>query len=309
MISLFEDFKGPFIKDLITPGAILELCNNISGLGRNERVLDLFARKGEWSDLLSQETSIRYESLSDFCFDPLHYVISSLKSKMCYRHGRHTSLHSNYELGDIKQNHYDVVFANPPFSSIPIETSGAPKAKLHSQFLYQALKACKQNGKVICIMPESFLSRGDRFDYELREKLVKDGLLKSVIRLPNSSFRPYTTVHTAILIIEKAASSSDVVFINLTKHSKGILEHDTQSITALVQGKAIETKVAHSITDLSKIEGSKFDLRPSIYIKKCVDEITESPDELKQKINQKEQELEVVRSKIARLIESMEIAS
>ena len=44
-------------------------------------------------------------------------------------------------------------------------------------------------------------------------------------------------------------------------------------------------------------------------IKKCVDEITESPDELKQKINQKEQELEVVRSKIARLIESMEIAS
>ena len=305
-LSLFEEYKGQRTNNLITPRAILELSRDIAGLTDDAIVLDLHARKGEWSDLLTEEMFSEYLSLTDCCFEPHHFVISSLKAKLSAPNNRQVSFHSNYDLSDIKEGYYDVVFANPSFANMPLESSWRPKAKVHSQFLYYAFKACKPGGSIIYVVPESFLNSGGKFDHKLRKELVREGSLKTVIQLPNSTFSPYTKVHTAILVIEKSTEESDVTFIDLNKKTKKLGHQEIENIVALNRRKTIDSKLPYSVTSLDEIVESDFDLRAPRYIEKSVSNTSISPQELNAKITQKEKELQDIRSKIEDLIGLME---
>ncbi|WP_033015473.1 Eco57I restriction-modification methylase domain-containing protein, partial [Pseudoalteromonas sp. BSi20495] len=185
-LSLFEEYKGQHTDNLVTPRAILELSNDIFSFPDSSRVLDLNARKGEWSDLLMEGMYSERLSLTDYCFEPSHFVINTLKAKLTGAKNREVKLHVNYDLSDIERNGYDVIFANPSFGNMPLESSWNPRHKIHTHFLCLALKACKAGGKIIFIVPESFLNSGGKYDYRLREELINEGDLKTVIRLPSS---------------------------------------------------------------------------------------------------------------------------
>ena len=305
-LSLLEEYKSQHTDNLITPRVILELLNEISSIPEGAKIIDLNARKGEWADLLMEDMFSERLVITGYCFEPFHFVINILKAKLTRVDNRQVCLQDSYDLSDIAQNKYDVIFANPSFGNMPKESYWHPRHKIYSHFLYQALTACKPGGKIIYIVPESFLNSRGKFDYKLREELVIGGGLNTVIRLPNSTFEPYAKVHTAILIIEKCNEKPDINFIDLNKKLNEIGQQEIQDMVKLSQRKSISKNFPNSLTSIRGIAKNDFDLRASSYIKKIDSRTLTDPKEHWDIIKTKEKELEDIRFKIENLIELME---
>ena len=64
----------------------------------------------------------------------------------------------------------------------------------------------KQDGRAGIVLPDGSLT-GDGVKQRVREKLLRDCNLHTIIRLPNSVFQPYATVATNLLFFNKANHS------------------------------------------------------------------------------------------------------
>ena len=67
----------------------------------------------------------------------------------------------------------------------------------------------KPNGRAAIVLPDSFLS-GEGVKAKIREKLLKEFNLHTIIRLPNSVFQPYASVATNLLFFERGEYTKDI---------------------------------------------------------------------------------------------------
>ena len=123
---------------------------------------------------------------------------------------------------------FDAVVANPPFSLRwdPEEATGqdprfanhgvAPRSAADFAFLLHGLHYLKDDGVMAIILPHGVLFRGG-VEAKIREKLLKDGHVDTVIGLPANLF--YSTgIPVCILVLKKCKKADDVLFINAAEH-------------------------------------------------------------------------------------------
>jgi type I restriction enzyme M protein len=101
-----------------------------------------------------------------------------------------------------------VILMNPPFGSkseeasiqtnFPSEFQTAETADL---FMALIMFRIKMNGRVGLILPDGFLF-GEGVKQRLKEKLLNEFNLHTIIRLPGSVFAPYTSISTNILFFD-----------------------------------------------------------------------------------------------------------
>lgn len=101
-----------------------------------------------------------------------------------------------------------VILMNPPFgsksedsaiqSNFPSEFQTSETADL---FMALIMHRIKVNGRVGIILPDGFMF-GDGVKQRLKEKLLNEFNLHTIIRLPNSVFAPYTSISTNILFFD-----------------------------------------------------------------------------------------------------------
>lgn len=101
-----------------------------------------------------------------------------------------------------------VVLMNPPFgsksedsviqSNFPSEFQTSETADL---FMALIMHRIKVNGRVGLILPDGFMF-GDGVKQRLKEKLLSEFNLHTIIRLPGSVFAPYTSISTNILFFD-----------------------------------------------------------------------------------------------------------
>lgn len=112
---------------------------------------------------------------------------------------------------------FDIILMNPPYggtekkgiqSNFPNELKSSETADL---FMIEIMYRLKDNGKVGVILPDGFLN-GLGNKEKIREKLLSEFNLHTIVRLPNSVFKPYATVSTNILFFDKTSSTSDIWF-------------------------------------------------------------------------------------------------
>lgn len=105
----------------------------------------------------------------------------------------------------------DVILANPPFGgtvangnegNFPLTYRTKESADL---FLIQMIHLLKPGGKAAIVLPDGSLT-GDGVKQRIREKLLTDCNLHTIVRLPQSVFAPYATVSTNLLFFEKKQS-------------------------------------------------------------------------------------------------------
>lgn len=109
---------------------------------------------------------------------------------------------------------------NPPISgseleaiknNLPTELRSSETADL---FMAVIMSRLKENGRVGVILPDGFLF-GEGVKSRLKQKLVEEFNLHTVIRLPHSVFAPYTSIHTNILFFDNTKSTEQTWFYRL----------------------------------------------------------------------------------------------
>lgn len=109
----------------------------------------------------------------------------------------------------------DVILANPPFGGIvannnennfPQNYRTKESADL---FLVLMIHLLKHGGRAGIILPDGSLT-GEGVKLRVRQKLLEECNLHTIIRLPNSVFQPYATVATNLLFFEKGKPTKDI---------------------------------------------------------------------------------------------------
>jgi type I restriction enzyme M protein len=119
------------------------------------------------------------------------------------------------------ENQYDVIVTNPPFggaeenelkSNLP---TGMQTTDTALSFLLYIMYSLKDNGKCGIILPGGNpLSQGG-IGSKIRQKLVEEFNLHTIIRLPGTVFEPYTGIATNILFFDKKGTTKDIWYYQM----------------------------------------------------------------------------------------------
>jgi type I restriction enzyme M protein len=109
----------------------------------------------------------------------------------------------------------DVILANPPFGGIVANgnESNFPQTYRTKEsadlFLILMIHLLKNGGRAGIVLPDGSLT-GDGVKQRVRQRLLEECNLHTIIRLPNSVFKPYATVATNLLFFDKGKPTKDV---------------------------------------------------------------------------------------------------
>ncbi|AOK51255.1 type I restriction-modification system subunit M [Burkholderia stagnalis] len=109
----------------------------------------------------------------------------------------------------------DVILTNPPFGgteepgiegNFPADVRTRETADL---FLVLIIELLKRNGRAAVVLPDGTLF-GEGVKTRIKEKLLTECNLHTVVRLPNGVFAPYTGIKTNLLFFTKGAPTEKV---------------------------------------------------------------------------------------------------
>ena len=111
----------------------------------------------------------------------------------------------------------DIVLTNPPFggkeedgieSNFPQHFRTRETADL---FLALVIRLLKPGGRAAVVLPDGCLF-GEGVKTRIKQHLMRECNLHTIVRLPNSVFRPYASIGTNLLFFEKGEPTTDVWF-------------------------------------------------------------------------------------------------
>ncbi|MBB3283187.1 class I SAM-dependent DNA methyltransferase [Mitsuaria sp. BK037] len=111
----------------------------------------------------------------------------------------------------------DCIIANPPFGGMEedgIETNFPAAWRTRETadlFLVLIMHLLKDGGRAAVVLPDGFLF-GDGIKSRIKEKLLTEFDLHTVIRLPKGVFNPYTGIKTNLLFFTKGRPTKNVWF-------------------------------------------------------------------------------------------------
>lgn len=111
----------------------------------------------------------------------------------------------------------DVIVTNPPFGGMEedgIETNFPATFRTRETadlFLVLIMRRLKPGGRAAVVLPDGFLF-GEGIKTRIKEKLLDECNLHTIVRLPNGVFSPYTGIKTNLLFFEKGTPTTELWF-------------------------------------------------------------------------------------------------
>lgn len=134
--------------------------------------------------------------------------------------------HGNSLLGKVTdysdKDKFDVILMNPPYggsekseilANFPQKLRSAETADL---FMILIMARLKKDGRAAVVVPDGFLF-GTGNKAAIKEKLLKDFNLHTIVRLPTSVFAPYTSIATNILFFNGKGPTQETWFYRFDK--------------------------------------------------------------------------------------------
>lgn len=117
---------------------------------------------------------------------------------------------------DLKPSEYiDVIAMNPPFGGIEEDTvlTNFPQQfqtkETADLFMTLIMYRLSEKGRAGVVLPDGFLF-GEGVKTKIKEKLLSEFNLHTIVRMPNGVFAPYTGINTNLLFFEKGQATQDV---------------------------------------------------------------------------------------------------
>jgi len=114
-------------------------------------------------------------------------------------------------------NQYDVIMTNPPFGgeeeegislNLPV---GMRTSDTAAAFLLYIMASLKNDGRCAIILPDGLLFATGVIT-KIKQKLLEEFNLYTIVRLPRSVFEPYTSIATNILFFEKKSAPTKSIW-------------------------------------------------------------------------------------------------
>jgi type I restriction enzyme M protein len=130
---------------------------------------------------------------------------------------RHDNTLARPYISYTQSDRVDIVVTNPPFggreedgieSNFPQHFRTRETADL---FLALIVRLLKKDGRAAVVLPDGTLF-GEGVKMRLKEHLMEECNLHTIVRLPNSVFKPYASIGTNLLFFEKGAPTKDIWF-------------------------------------------------------------------------------------------------
>jgi len=114
-----------------------------------------------------------------------------------------------------KSDKVDIIITNPPFGGTEDDgiESNFPAAfrtrETADLFLILIMRLLKNKGRAALVLPDGTLF-GEGVKTRIKEKLLSECNLHTIVRLPNGVFSPYTGIKTNLLFFEKGKPTQEV---------------------------------------------------------------------------------------------------
>tara|TARA_R110002110_G_scaffold213154_1_gene426251 strand:- start:4666 stop:6150 length:1485 start_codon:yes stop_codon:yes gene_type:complete len=208
----------------------------------------------------------------------------------------------------------DVIVANPPFGGMEedgIETN-FPQAfrtrETADLFMTLFIHLLREGGRAAVVLPDGFLF-GEGMKTRLKEKLLAECNLHTIVRLPNGVFSPYTPIKTNLLFFSKGRPTELVWYYehpypagvksyNKTKPMKFEefqTEIDWWGSEADGFATRVESEQAWKVS-IDEIKARNYNL--DIKNPHQGEQISHDPDELLAKYEQQQGEIQEIRNKL-----------
>lgn len=211
-----------------TPRAITNFITNMISPKLGERILDPSCGTGGYltsaiEHLKKQANSVEerqsiQENVMGWEYKPLPYLLATTNlilhdielPRIVFRDSLDRPL-SSYK----DKDRVDVILANPPFGGIvannneknfPQNFRTKESADL---FLVLMIHLLKNGGRAGIVLPDGSLT-GEGVKQRVRQRLLEECNLHTIIRLPNSVFQPYATVATNLLFFVKGTPTKEI---------------------------------------------------------------------------------------------------
>jgi type I restriction enzyme M protein len=227
--SILQELRDAGNKgEYYTPRAITQLMTQMTDPKLGEKVLDPAAGTGGFLTAAIDHIRANYvktvddehilqKSITGWELKPVAYVLG-LTNLILHEmdvpdYIYKDSLKTEYN-SISRKDQVDVILANPPFgASIAdgVETNFPATYRTKESadlFVILMLQLLKSKGRCAIVLPDGSIT-GDGVKMRIREKLLTDTNLHTIIRLPQSTFFP-ATVSTNLLFFEKGSPTKEI---------------------------------------------------------------------------------------------------
>lgn len=120
-----------------------------------------------------------------------------------------------------EEDKFDVIAMNPPYGGVeqkniqlnfPTELQTSETADL---FVALILYRLKENGRCGIILPDNFLFGTENSQKSLKERLINECNLHTIVKLPEGVFAPYTNITTNMLFFDKSGSTEKIYYYDI----------------------------------------------------------------------------------------------
>ena len=188
-----------------TGGFLVEAFSHLSKQAKtvqNRRVLQeesIFGGEAKSLPYLLAEMNLLLHGVESPQIDPRNSLITPLR-----------------DIGD--RDRVDVILTNPPFGgeeekgiqgNFPEDKQTSETALLFLQLIMRKLRRTPKPGRAGAIFPNGTLSDGG-VCARIKEELLKEFNLHTVVRLPEGVFSPYTNIPTNLLFFDRTGPTTDI---------------------------------------------------------------------------------------------------
>lgn len=185
----------------------------------------LKAKKSELSteqwDFIQRDTFFGFEKTSlAYVMGMMNMILHGIESPNLFRGNTLTQ-----NIRDIQEkDRFDIILANPPFGgkekdqiqqNFPIKANATELL-----FLQHFMKTLKSGGKAAIVVPEGVLFQTNNAFVQVKQELLENFNLHTILSLPAGVFLPYSGVKTNVLFFERSGGTSDVWYYECEPEQK-----------------------------------------------------------------------------------------
>lgn len=174
----------------------------------------------QW-DFIQRDTFFGYEKTSlAYVMGMMNMILHGIESPNLFRGNTLTQ-----NIRDIQEkDRYDIILANPPFGgkekdqiqqNFPIKANATELL-----FLQHFMKTLKSGGKAAIVVPEGVLFQTNSAFKQVKQELLENFNLHTILSLPAGVFLPYSGVKTNVLFFERSGGTSDVWYYECEPEQK-----------------------------------------------------------------------------------------